>query len=413
MQQKKFMKPCIWAALSTALALSLPLYAQGTKSATPSSQTARPAAPAAQTPRPTPQTARQIIVQGLELYRQGKFDLASKKFMAALKLEPENDEALGYGSLTAYQLGNQAVARELFHKRAELPNQKPSVRTYCTYMVALTEWREARELVARRGEIVENRVEYKLPENEAAQASELIANGLSDIEKALALKPDYLEAKSIKSLLLAESAALETDPAKAANLKKKSLAILKEILQTAKSGSNDFGSPTLRVGEFGSTDDEQSKLSDPELKLVHGGRPLTREVAYLPVITVNPTKGKTDGAGVGPGGGAVSVGPGQGALRSSKQETVPLKAGKAKVEVLISTAGKVEFARILDGPGPTTAAAIAAAKKWTFSPPVFEGHPVQLLGVITFDVQPPPTPPKPGAKTPAQPAPQPDKGKIH
>jgi hypothetical protein len=30
---------------------------------------------------------------------------------------------------------------------------------------------------------------------------------------------------------------------------------------------------------------------------------------------------------------------------------------------------------------------LEAAKKWTFSPPKFEGQPVQVLGVITFDVQ--------------------------
>jgi outer membrane biosynthesis protein TonB len=66
---------------------------------------------------------------------------------------------------------------------------------------------------------------------------------------------------------------------------------------------------------------------------------------------------------------------------------VQLKGGLAKVEVLVNAAGKVVFARILDAPPATTGPALEAAKKWTFTPPKFEGQPIQVLGVITFDVK--------------------------
>ncbi|MFN7926464.1 MAG: energy transducer TonB [Blastocatellia bacterium] len=359
--------------------------------------TPKPASQAPQTtatpkPSPSPATAKSYIASGIVQYRKGKFDLAIKQFLAALKLEPDNDEALGYASLTAYQLGNQMQARDLFQRRANLPNQKSTVSVFCNYMVALTWWREAHELIAKRGELKPPKTVYTFAEKELAAASLSVSSGLASIGKVLAAKPDYAEALNLQNLLHAEAALLATDESKAEAERKAALVSLRQAIKLHHPGNEDFGAPTLMVGEFGLDDEIQKQIADPLWKLVDGGQPLTRTMAILPIIKVTAGKTKSGGdqpapTGVGPGGSAVSIGPGQGALRPSKTEVMQLKGGKAKVEVLVSTTGKVVFARILDGPPVTTGPSVDAAKKWTFAPPKFEGQPVQVLGVITFEVK--------------------------
>lgn len=358
-----------------------------------SQQPATPPQPAA-TPKPTPlpATAKDLIAQGIVQYRKGKFDQAAKQFLAALKLEPNNDEALGYASLTAYQQGNLTQARELFQRRADLDKQKSSVKAFSTYMVALTRWRQAHGIIAKRGEIRLSQTMYKLTEKELIEANGHINAGLDATKKVLTMKSDYAEALNVRNLLHAEAAAIAPDEGKASEQRKAAIESLRQAIKLHKGGAEDFGAPTVLLGEFGATDEEQQGFADPMLKVLEGGRPVTRATALLPVIKIAPAKPKSqDGgpapSGVGPGGGAVSVGPGQGALRPSKTEIVQLKGGVAKVEVLLNSAGKVIFARILDGPAATTGPALAAAKKWTFSPPKFEGNPVQVLGVISFNVR--------------------------
>ena len=74
--------------------------------------------------------------------------------------------------------------------------------------------------------------------------------------------------------------------------------------------------------------------------------------------------------------------------------------GTVKIEVLVSVSGKVVFAHVVDGRSDLNPAALAAAKRWTFAPAKFEGHPVQVSGVITFNMRPksgqpsPPSPPQ-------------------
>lgn len=356
----------------------------------PAPQTTQPST----TPKPTPSpaTAKDMIAKGIALYRQGKFDQAAKQFLAALKLEPDNDEALGYASLTAYQQGNLSQSRELFQRRADLPNQKSSVKTFSTYMVALTRWRQAHELIARKGELKLPQTVYTLTEKELIEANAHINAGFESIKKVLTMKSDYAEAINVKNLLHAEAALIANDAAKAEEHRKVSLDALRQAIKMNKAAGGDFGAPTLLIGEFANTDDDQNQMTDPMLAKLEGGRPISRASAVLPVIKIAPAKPKSkDGepapTGVGPGGGAVSVGPGQGALRPSKAEVVQLKGGVAKVEVLLDSAGKIVFTRILSGPAATTGPALAAAKKWTFSVPRFEGNPVQVLGVISFNVK--------------------------
>jgi TonB family protein len=134
------------------------------------------------------------------------------------------------------------------------------------------------------------------------------------------------------------------------------------------------------------------------MKLIEGGRPVKRTQALFPSVRPpRPGAGQGDPSakGVTAEGGAYSLGAGRGAL------TAAYAPGRVKIEVLISTAGEVVFAHVVDGRSDLNGAAILAARGWKFEPAKFEGKPVQVSGVITFDmkpgrVKPTPTPtPKP------------------
>ncbi len=365
------------------LMLSIVVNAQQPAPPTPAPVTTPPPAPVI--------TAQSEMTQGVALYKKGKFDLAVKKFQAAVKLEPNNDEALGYAALTAFQLGNMAQARDFFQRRTDLPRQKNSIKTYSNYMIGMTRWRQAYEIVSKRGELIAGKTTYKLADKEILAANEHINAGLTSIKKSLAIKSDYSEALNVQNLLNAEAAAIATDENKAGEFRKSSLDALRQALKSRIEGTKeatDFGAPTIRLGEFSALVEET--VSDEMVQVIEGGAPLNRVSAILPYIKVQPKAKAAPSADSGPNGSALSVGPGQGALKASttqKAEVIQLKGGKAKVEVLISSLGKVMFARMIDGPPATTTPAINAAKKWTFIPATFEGNPVQVSGVITFNVK--------------------------
>ena len=64
-------------------------------------------------------TAAQLIEQGKALYRAQRLKPALAKFEAALKLEPENDEALSLAAVTAFRLDLQPQSRDYFVRRGE------------------------------------------------------------------------------------------------------------------------------------------------------------------------------------------------------------------------------------------------------------------------------------------------------
>src|SRR5205085_2115257 len=122
--------------------------------------------PGAASPAPTPTakpavTVEQLLEQGKALYKTGKFPQALAKFEAALKLNEEQDETLALAADTAYRLDDQAKARTWFLRRAELPNQKESVRAFSFYRAALSYWREAHDEIALNGEYKNGQTIFK------------------------------------------------------------------------------------------------------------------------------------------------------------------------------------------------------------------------------------------------------------
>jgi TonB family protein len=146
----------------------------------------------------------------------------------------------------------------------------------------------------------------------------------------------------------------------------------------------DFSLPTIRVSEFAHTDEEESKIEDPMKTMITGGRPVKRMQATFPGARPAKAGNQDDPSakGVTKDGGAYSLGAGRGAL------TAAYAPGIVKVEVLVSSAGDVVFAHVVEGRSDLNGEAILAARAWKFEPAKFEGKQVQVSGMITFDMKP-------------------------
>jgi tetratricopeptide (TPR) repeat protein len=333
----------------------------------------------------------QLIEQGKSHYRAQRLKPALAKFESALKLEPENDEALGFAAVTAFRLDLQSQSRDYFIRRASLTRQTDSVKAFSYYRVALTYWREVHDLVAKFGEIKENKVVAPIPEQNRENIQSGIKNGLEYADKALAIVDNFAEAQNVKNLLYAEAALSADSEEMADEHRRRSAECLRRAIELSKTNPGakggdvaDFSLPTIRVSEFAHTDEEEGKIEDPMKRLIAGGRPVKRAQAIFPGVRPNRAGNQDDPSakGVTKDGGAYSLGSGRGAL------TAAYAPGTVKIEVLVSVTGAVVFAHVVDGRSDLSGAAILAARNWKFEPAKFEGKPVQVSGVITFDMKP-------------------------
>jgi tetratricopeptide (TPR) repeat protein len=330
-------------------------------------------------------TPEQLLAQGKAQYKAGKLAQALSKFEAALKLLPNHDEALGLAAETAFRLDDQVKARAWLLRRADAPGQKDSVKAFCFYRVGLSFWRDAHDETALYGVYREGKTVVKAPEKVMSLVNELIASGLQYADRAMALIGESAEAHNLKNLLHSEAAWLAADEKKATEERQKAERALRQALALAQpkeavGAVADFGVPTVIVGEFPATKADESR----GFAGVEGGQVLKRVGAVFPAVRARKDADPNDPAtaGVTKEGGAYSLGSGRGAL------TAAYVPGKVKVEVLVSTAGNVVFAHTLQGRSDLSGSAVLAARKWKFAPAKFEGSPVQLSGVITFDMRP-------------------------
>ena len=324
-------------------------------------------------PAPPVVAAAQLIQQGKGLYRAVRLKEALDKFVEALRLEPNQDEALGLAAVTAFRLDQQSAARDYFQRRADLVGQKDSVRAFCHYRIALTYWREVHDLISKYSMIENGRLAYLIPDSQVTEIERLILEGMSSVDRTLTLVDNFAEAHNTRSLLQAEAAIVATDPASITASRQSSLASLKRAIelmeQAAAAGKKaevaDFSQPTVRVSEFPRTVEEESTLNDPILKLLDGGRPIRRHQPVFPLQ--KPAKNEAVEGGVTGSDPASST---------------------VKVEILVSTLGDVAYASIIDGRQELRPAALLAARGWKFEPARLDGHPVQVSGTITFDARP-------------------------
>ena len=343
-------------------------------------------------------SAAQLIEQGKALYRAQRLKPALAKFEAALKVGPENDEALSFAAVTAFRLDLQSQSRAYFLRRANLKGQRDSVKAFSYYRVALSYWREVHDLVAKFVGLKENKVVVTTPEQNRVNIRFGINNGLEYADKALAILDNFAEAQNVKNLLHAEAALSADSEGMADEQRRQSVECLRRAIELTKSPSGakggdvaDFSLPTIRVSEFAHTDEEEGKIEDPMKTLITGGRPVKRTQAIFPGARPAKAGNQDDPSakGVTKDGGAYSLGAGRGAL------TAAYAPGIVKVEVLVSSAGDVVFAHVVDGRSDLNGEAILAARAWKFEPAKFEGKPVQVSAVITFDMSPERAKPKP------------------
>jgi tetratricopeptide (TPR) repeat protein len=337
----------------------------------------------AQTPGSEP-GATDSIKEGITLYRSRKFKQALEKFEDALRQDPKSDEALLYAAVTAFRLGSQVQSRGYFLRRAELPGQKDTVKAFCYYRVALTYWREAHDIVSRYGDITGERLVYNLPEREAADTERSITNGLEYVDRAIAITKDFGAAYNVKNLLHSEAALVEKDQKKAIDHRNQSIMALRQAVEKTEKSAGaragdavDFNQPTVRIAEFAATIEDDGKIDDPMAKMIAGGKPRRRVKANFPSVRLQNLPGEAKDRATSEGGAA----------SSSPEQTVAPAPEVIKVEILVSTTGSVLFTRIIEGQQGLNDAAILAAQGWRFEPATFEGKPVQLSSVISFEVK--------------------------
>jgi tetratricopeptide (TPR) repeat protein len=325
-----------------------------------------------------------IIKEGDALYRSRKFKQALEKFEAALKEDPKNDEALFYAAVTAFRLGNQVQSRGYFLRRAELPGQKDTVKAFCYYRVALTYWREAHDMVARYGDLTGERLVYNLPEREAADADRSITNGLEYVDRAITITKNFGAAYNVKNLLHAEAALVAKDQTKAADHRNQSITALRQAVEKTERAAGartgdavDFNQPTVRIAEFAAALEDDKKIYDPMAAMIAGGKPKRRVKANFPTVRQQNLPGEAKDPAASEGG----------AGSSAPDQTAAPSPEVIKVEILVSTTGSVVFTRIIEGIQGLNDAAILAAQGWRFEPATFNGKPVQLSSVISFEIK--------------------------
>ncbi|MEP7270737.1 MAG: energy transducer TonB [Acidobacteriota bacterium] len=328
-----------------------------------------------------------LIEQGKVLYRKARFPQALAKFEAALKIEPVHDEALGLAAITAFRVDNQEQSREWFIRRAELPDQKPSVRAFSYYRVALSHWRRVHDPVAKSYSIKDGRISFKITDADAALVRENLSAGLDYADRALRVNANYSEAHNIRNLLYSEAALATSNEDEARRNRALAVEALKKAIKLQLKSVNsvdpeaaNFNLPTVRIGEIPRNADEEGKFNDAMLSSLQGGQPVKRVSPVFP--STRPAKKDDSQTGSTDKSGAYSIGSGRGAL------TAAYAPGTVKVEVLMSTTGAVVFAHVVSGRADLNGAAILAARGWKFSPARFDDVPVQLSGVITFDMKP-------------------------
>jgi TonB family protein len=205
---------------------------------------------------------------------------------------------------------------------------------------------------------------------DVAAKRELVAKGLEQADRALELKPEYIEALTYKNLLLRLQATTETDPD-----------AQKELIA------------------------EADKLRDQALKLKQA-----RE-AWDAV----PANAVRVGGGIAPPTKIKNVAP-----VYPPDALAARVAGVVIIEAVIGEDGKVRAARVLRSIPMLDPAALEAVKQWEFTPTLLNGTAVPVVMTATvnfmpkqgtgaggvasgFDTPPPPPPPPPGAKELSEP----------
>jgi TonB family protein len=191
---------------------------------------------------------------------------------------------------------------------------------------------------------------------------ELVDRGLAAEDKALAIKPDYLDAILYKNFLLRTQAGLVSDKARARQLVEQADALRAKALKLERSERNQ-----RRVADSMSSPPPSAAFRAPIARLNPvrvGGMVGTRHI-HQPMKThdVEP------------------IYPPE--VRASRLD------GVVTVEYIISEDGSVAYVRVLRGVPGLDQAALAAVKQWRFVPTLVDGAPrsVVMSWVVNFELK--------------------------
>lgn len=300
-----------------------------------------------------------LIAKGKAQYKSSLYKSALESFEAALQQAPANDEVLSLAAITAFKLDMQDKAREYYSRRASLPNQKPSIKAYCNYSIALSNWRDAHDTAVIFGILANGKI--SLNDEKRGIVNERLNAGFERVMTDASSANSFPQILNVKNLLHAEAALTAKEENMAAMHRKVSLDSLRKAIELSRTSNaarqtDDFSKPTVRVSEYRGLVDGVEQFDDPMLKSITGGRPIKKANPTLP-----------------------------GYLPANETPEVEPNPDLVKVEVLISTTGDVVFARPVTGRPEFGGPAVFAARKWKFEPALFENYPVQISSVIVFD----------------------------
>jgi tetratricopeptide (TPR) repeat protein len=283
-------------------------------------------------------TPADLVKQGDYLYQQGKFREAVEYYKMAVEREPYNDHALGYIGYAYHKLNDKPNARTWMKRRADAPALSPSIRAQVLTDVTLLYWDDADAEIQSR---LANSSDNKLKPGEVDSVRKLVAEGIDNAQKVVAIAPRSIKAFNLLNLLYRANASL--DPSSRGDLVKAD-----EALRRA-----------LSIVQ-----------SNPQ------GQPAT-DIFAVPTVSIAP--------GVDPGS-AIKLG--NVTTKAQLDSVDEVIQGSAVIEVFVGPDGLVKLTRLVKGEGKLGQAASAAARKYQFEPSTFEGQPIQVVRVISFPDKP-------------------------
>lgn len=218
--------------------------------------------------------AKDRLNEGVREFNKGKYELAQKEFEHALQLAPDNinaqffyaralnarfdqslTEELGLKTIQAYdtlikmdpqnvesvdrayafqanvykQLGNISVDKydeykarqhETLLKRVELPTAKPSAKADVYYTIGVDFWKASYDLSSP---YTGKQPPQPIPPEVQAKMREHVRKAHENLQRAVAVDPNYANAYFYEKLTLIEESKVEPDPAKQKDLQKRQI----------------------------------------------------------------------------------------------------------------------------------------------------------------------------------------------
>lgn len=184
-----------------------------------------------------------------EAQRKQRQDAAISAYNMALqkaenvKLEKEKcsirDNAIGYLAKIYEDKGDENSRREWMLKRAEGDCAKPDIKAATYYSIGVTYWKCAYDETQRYADnqkISSDPFHYRniYTAEDKKKHEDCTNKGLEYIEKALAVKPDYVDALSYKSLLIREKQKVTSNEADRKKYNDEAEKIAKQVMELNK-----------------------------------------------------------------------------------------------------------------------------------------------------------------------------------